>query len=49
MKQEKLMTKKIRFKNMIMKQENSEIGKQVLTDGLDYCTFRTRNHFQKKR
>ena len=23
------------FKNLIMKQENSEIGKKVLTDGLD--------------
>ena len=35
MKQEKLMTKKIQLKNLIMKQENSEIGKKVLTDGLD--------------
>ena len=24
-------------KNLIMKQENSEIGKKVLTDGLDLC------------
>ena len=35
MKQEKLMTKKISFKNLITKQENSEIGKKVLTDRLD--------------
>ena len=29
------MTKKIWFKNLITKLENSEIGKKVLTDGLD--------------
>ena len=32
--------KKSNKKNLIMKQENSEIGKKVLTDGLDLaCTF----------
>ena len=25
-----------------MKQENSEIGKKVLTDGLDHCPIRSR-------
>ena len=49
MKQEKLMTKKKSdiYRKLITKQENSEIAKKVLTDGLDlYVTDSFEMFFQ---